>query len=184
MSNQIPLSVQMTTEGAVVCQCCKKLFPPGTELAWIHSSDRAHGGRNCCQECAQYYKRKKQGISSQREYNYKSLQEYKSEKLTAAVATSGDITQLDVAHAARVHDYNNAAQQGAGELQCPLYKYHISSMDFITLKRSNTGSCFNRKHIWIWFERTWSQLECKANATSASEGTISYYAPYPQQPRP
>lgn len=38
---------------------------------------------------------------------------------------SGDsIAQLDVAHAARVHDYNNAAQRGGGE--CSYFKQNIT----------------------------------------------------------
>ena len=91
MSNQIALSVQMTTEGAVVCQRCKKSLPPGTELVWIHSTDRKLGGRNCCPECDRYYQEKKKGMvsstnrsmlpqisSSQREYDYKKM---KSENL-------------------------------------------------------------------------------------------------------
>lgn len=39
----------------------------------------------------------------------------KLENLLPLSPNSGDIRQLDVAHAARVHDYNNAAQRGAGE---------------------------------------------------------------------
>jgi hypothetical protein len=72
-----------------------------------------------------------------------TTQQDKIRKLTATVATSGDITQLDVAHAARVHDYNNAAQRGEGELEHFLYyKHHISSLDFKNIKKKQYQQSF------------------------------------------
>ena len=47
------------------------------------------------------------------------LQVTANHKITNLAVATSDIAQLDVAHVARVHGYNNAAQQGASKLECP-----------------------------------------------------------------
>ena len=51
---------EFTSEGAVhvICQRCKEVFPPGTELFYMHNINPSYPGRKLCEGCYKYYHEK------------------------------------------------------------------------------------------------------------------------------
>jgi hypothetical protein len=62
MMKKTKLAVDMTTEGAVVCQRCLNVQPKGVTLTFVKNGDNARRGRSCCPGCLLHYRLKKAGL--------------------------------------------------------------------------------------------------------------------------
>lgn len=62
MIEKTKLAVDMTTEGAVVCQRCLQVQPEGVTLTFVKNGDNTRRGRNCCPGCLLHYRLKKAGL--------------------------------------------------------------------------------------------------------------------------
>ena len=65
MIKKTKLAVDMTTEGALVCQRCHNAQPEGVNLTFVKNGDNARRGRNCCPRCLYYYRVKKAGLDNE-----------------------------------------------------------------------------------------------------------------------
>lgn len=55
----------MTTAGAIICQRCKDVFAPGTQLTYVKNKDEGARGKNCCEGCVEYYRLKAGGSQAE-----------------------------------------------------------------------------------------------------------------------
>ena len=65
MIKKTKLAVDMTTEGAVVCQRCLQAQPEGVTLTFVKNGDNARRGRSCCPGCLLHYRLKKVGLPNE-----------------------------------------------------------------------------------------------------------------------